>query len=139
MPRYEVTNTEELFSLTLDVPGIQAQDLEVSLEENGALLVIRGERKFSRGEGGASNVSFQKSFDLEDVSIVSAELAASLDNGVLTVSAPKQVPEPPTIRKIPISTTERADEEAAESKPEIEADDHDDVDKADLEMADQTA
>ena len=40
-PRYEVTNNDEKFELSVDVPGLKMEDIDVSLE-NG-YLTVRGE------------------------------------------------------------------------------------------------
>merc|ERR1739848_473886 len=79
--RYELVDNNEKFELTVDVPGVKEEDIDIKLEEN--LLTVQGQRM-------ASSDSSQF-------------VTASLKNGVLTVAAPKDVEKlEENVRRIPV-------------------------------------
>jgi len=102
-PRYEITDTDEKFSVALDVPGVKEEDLSIKLEEEGHLLSISGHRE-SSGENYKFTSHFSQSFSL-DPAVDLDKLTANLDDGVLVVSAPKDVKLlEDKVRNIPILT-----------------------------------
>ena len=106
-PAVDVTEEEERFVLSADLPGIDEKDVEVTVHEG--VLVLSGKREQSaekQAEGGHYRErrygSFCRQFRLG--SKVDAEkIEASYKNGVLTVSIPKK--EEPKPRQIPVSTS----------------------------------
>ena len=63
-PKYEITNTDEKFELAVDVPGVKAQDVNITLENDGQVLAISGERQ-DKGDNYAYSSKFYQSFSLD--------------------------------------------------------------------------
>lgn len=100
-PRYEVNDDNEAFSVALDVPGVKASDIDISVDEEEHVLMISGERKVGRGEDARVN-KFSKSFSL-DSSTQTEQLTARLGNGVLMITVPKEFKKKEsTVRKVAI-------------------------------------
>ena len=90
-PCYEVTEDEKQFQLAVDVPGVKAADLNLQLEKGGRVLRLSGGRKVRSADGKSfSESKFEKSFTI-DRSIDSNKITANLSDGVLVVTAPKDV------------------------------------------------
>ena len=47
-PRVDIKETDQALEMTVDVPGLKAEEVEVTL--NGDLLIIKGEKKEEREE-----------------------------------------------------------------------------------------
>lgn len=88
--RFESREREDAWLMAFDLPGVESQDLSVEYEE-GALR-IEGKRKpfFDEGEG----AKFSRVFRLPK-SVDPEKIEAKLENGVLTVTLPKQEKERP--------------------------------------------
>lgn len=89
------------YAVTLAVAGFQKDELDISVEKG--VLTVRGERA---GEDeskylyqGIANRSFERKFNLADHVEVTD---ASLDNGLLTISLLKEIPEAMKPRTIAI-------------------------------------
>jgi len=116
-PKYEITNTDEKFELAVDVPGVKASDVNVTLENDGQVLAISGERQ-SKGDNYSYSSKFYQSFSL-DPNIIAEKFDANLKDGVLVISAPKEVKKiEASTQSIPI--TEHAAEEPKEEKIEVQ-------------------
>merc|ERR1712107_463104 len=85
--RYEVVNDKEKFELMVDVPGIDANDIDVNVQ--GEHLSIKGER-IVETEWSQSKSAFRQMFPLDDTVDVE-KFSATLKNGVLTITAPKHI------------------------------------------------
>ena len=111
-PRYEITDTDEKFQLSIDVPGVKPEDIQVNFEDDGSMLSIRGSRAVtSSDESSSFRSKFSQSFSI-DPSVDVKNFSASLKNGVLVISAPKDLKKiEDNIRNIPI--TEAPDEDVA--------------------------
>merc|ERR1712159_444951 len=114
--RYELVDNNEKFKLTVDVPGVKEDDIEIKLEEN--LLTVQGQRTAS-SESSRFSSKFSKTFSL-DQTVDVEKFTASLKNGVLTVSAPKDLEKlEENVRRIPVLAA--VDEPAAAEDGESEA------------------
>uniref|UniRef100_A0A7R9Z495 SHSP domain-containing protein n=1 Tax=Pseudictyota dubia TaxID=2749911 RepID=A0A7R9Z495_9STRA len=103
-PRYEIRTTDEKFEVALDVPGVAREDIEITLEEDGKVLMIQGERELLgvTEEGELEKVKFSEKFDFDE-NANSDKISARLEKGVLVVAAPKKIPDEGTNRKsIPV-------------------------------------
>jgi len=93
VPALDVRETDDKFELTVDLPGIEPDDVTVNYEDG--MLSISGKREFSKEERGetwhrvergfgtfARQVRLPRTADAE-------RIEASFDKGVLTVSVPK--------------------------------------------------
>lgn len=92
-PALDVEETEDNFILYVELPGVRAEDVEVSLEEN--VLTISGERTFysERDTDTFRRVErrfgrFHRAIRLPD-RVDGSNVEATYDNGLLTVSVPK--------------------------------------------------
>lgn len=102
-PRYEINDGDEAFQVALDVPGVKSSDIDISVvEENGQkVLTIQGQREIGKDDT-RRTTKFSKRFSLHP-SIDTDKITAQLNNGVLLVSAPKDVAKlEEKIKKIPV-------------------------------------
>jgi HSP20 family protein len=106
-PAIELTEKEQAFEITAELPGMEAGDVDVSV--SGGMLTIQGEKKeeketkeknyyFSERRYG----SFQRAFQLPD-GVDADKISAKLEKGVLSVTLPKTKEAVQQQRKIPIS------------------------------------
>lgn len=92
-PALDVEETEDGFTLHVELPGVAADDVEVSLEEN--VLTIAGERAFYAGKDPEQfrrierRVGrFHRAVRLPD-RVDGEHVAATYRDGVLTITVPK--------------------------------------------------
>jgi len=124
-PRYEITDNDDSIKISLDVPGVNADDISVTLEEDGQVLSISGHRELEK-EGYSYSSKFSQSFSL-DPSVELDKFKADLDKGVLVITAPKDKKQlEQKVRKIPImqsaedkAATKALDEAENADKKEI--------------------
>jgi HSP20 family protein len=92
-PRMDISEDEQAFKVSAELPGARPQDVEVIVEDD--VLTIRAERTQER-ETNRRNYHlversvgvFQRSLRLP-APVDAAKVQASFDNGVLTVTIPK--------------------------------------------------
>lgn len=103
-PAYEIKETPEAWGLTVHLPGVAKNDLEITAEDT--LVTIRGRRSWRQPEGWTA--LYRESVDapyllaLEHDNTVKADgIHAELKDGVLRVSLPKAEAAKP--RKIAIA------------------------------------
>jgi HSP20 family protein len=92
-PAIELTETETELILTAELPGIEAKDLDIQVSDN--LVSIAGERKrekYHQTKGGFSTElcygKFERVIPLS-IAIDKNKVQANLNNGLLTLSLPK--------------------------------------------------
>ena len=91
-PAADLIQTEEGYRLTVDLPGVSADDLQVHLEKG--VLSVRAEPKLADedgweslyGQGGARR--YQRNFPLGD-EVDGEKIQAQMKAGVLTVTLPR--------------------------------------------------
>ncbi len=105
-PAVDIKEEEERFLIHADIPGVNADKIEVSMEEG--VLTIKGERKHESTEGGKdykrlerSHGLFIRRFSLPDT-VDANNISASSQNGVLEIILPKSAPEKP--RRIEVNS-----------------------------------
>lgn len=91
-PLYELKETEEAWGLTVQLPGVAKDGLELSVEDN--VISIRGRRAWQKPEGWTQlyreSVDAPFALSLEhDNSVDVDKIHAELKEGVLRVSLPK--------------------------------------------------
>jgi HSP20 family protein len=94
-PSMNVSETDGELRITVELPGVAAQDLDVNLQ--GDLLSIRGEKRFEQSKGDEkenfhfverSYGSFQRSIRLP-FAAEPDQVKARFENGVLSLTLPK--------------------------------------------------
>ena len=104
--RTDITDNGDAYSLEADLPGFGREDITVEVQDN--CLTISAERKEDsehKEDGGYVRRerrfgSFRRSFDI--TGIRGDEISAKYENGVLTLSLPKEVPAEPEKKRIEI-------------------------------------
>lgn len=104
-PAVDIREESDSFVLHADVPGVDPKDIDISMEEG--VLIIKGERARQSDEekNGYKRVervrgSFYRRFSLPETADAE-RITAKSDNGVLTVTIPKQEKAQP--RRIPVA------------------------------------
>lgn len=85
-PQTRLVDTNQQFQIAMDIPGVEPDDLEVSIDNDARTIQLVGNR---RDEDGDVIGCFEKSFEVNDTSVDLDSLVVQHDNGVLTVWAPK--------------------------------------------------
>lgn len=121
-PRYEVTDDDEKFQLAIDVPGMTSKDITISIEGDGKFLAVKGTRE-SASDTYRFTSKFSQCFSI-DPSVEIDKFSANLENGVLVVSAPKDLKKiEERVRTIPISEGSLA----GNAEPKIEVKKHEPI------------
>ncbi len=107
MPPLDIYETQERFVIALEIPGVDPDSVDVSVEEN--VLTVSGERPFYRDvpEESFHRVErrygpFSRSLTLPPTANAEA-IQASFDRGVLSIEVPKSEQAKP--RKIQVKAT----------------------------------
>jgi HSP20 family protein len=93
VPALDVRETEDRFELSLDLPGLDANDVSVHYEDG--MLTVSGKREFSSEDKGETWHRIERSFGTfaRTVRMPRAadgdKIEATFEKGVLTVSVPK--------------------------------------------------
>jgi HSP20 family protein len=110
-PKYEIVDDDQEFKIALDIPGVAAKDVNITLDTDGKFLTITGSRE-SKGDGYMFSSRFSQSFSV-DPTVNLDKFSANLDNGVLVIAAPKDVKRlKESVRKIPVEGTKTSTEDA---------------------------
>ena len=106
-PLLDVYETDSTIVASLDLPGVEKKDVEVSVS-NG-FLSISGERKNIFGKSGDGRIcketsfgTFKRTFELTEA-VVEDKIKAQFKNGVLKISLPKAEEVKPAVRNISVS------------------------------------
>lgn len=93
LPAVDLAQTPESFRVTVDLPGLRREDINLTVENN--TLTLSGERKFEKTEAGPhfdrierAYGKFSRTFHLP-TNVDNTKVEASFENGVLTVEIPK--------------------------------------------------
>mmetsp|Transcript_10537 Transcript_10537/g.18508 ORF Transcript_10537/g.18508 Transcript_10537/m.18508 type:complete len:267 (+) Transcript_10537:101-901(+) len=115
-----ITQDDKQVQFAVEVPGAKASDINLQLDEDGRVLKISGETK--REEGGISVHSrFERSFTLNR-DIDTSRISARMDDGVLTITAPKYEEVKETVRRIEVAEDNKIeDEKVVEEKERVDA------------------
>lgn len=100
--------TLEAHVFIADLPGLNKEEVNVEVVDDGRVLQISGERKEEKGDenvkwhrGERFRGKFLRRFRLPE-NTKTDEVKATMENGVLTVTVPKQEPKKPERRVIEI-------------------------------------
>jgi HSP20 family protein len=107
-PLSEASAGEGRYDITLELPGVKAEDIDVSVHEGH--LTIKGEKRSEREEKGRTYFfsereygAFERSFRLP-TDAQSDKVTADFRDGVLTVTVPKVGPPSGRSKKIKVKT-----------------------------------
>jgi HSP20 family protein len=94
MPAVDVLERAEEIVISVDLPGLTADDVEVTVDKDR--LILRGERSFEEAAEGESYRrvermfgTFERTFKLSDLADPD-RIEARFSNGVMTVIVPKR-------------------------------------------------
>jgi HSP20 family protein len=126
-PRYEIKDSDEKYEVVVDVlPGMKGDDIKIKVDEGSHMLVISGKSERATDNYKFSS-TFAQSFSM-DPSVDLSRMAASLDNGILTVSAPKDRSRvQDKTRTIPVTTTSEGDASGKDESDDIESVKHEGI------------
>jgi HSP20 family protein len=104
-PAVDIQEEDNRYLLTADIPGVNRNDVEITLEEG--VLTVKGERK-AESEAAEEGYrrrerihgTFVRQFNLPDT-VDTVNISATADDGVLKIAIPKQ--EKPEPRRITVS------------------------------------
>ncbi|XP_059298755.1 18.2 kDa class I heat shock protein-like [Lycium ferocissimum] len=106
--RIDWKETPQAHIFKVDVPGIKKEEVKVEVEE-GRVLQISGERSKEQEEKNdqwhrmeRSSGKFLRRFRLPE-NVKMGEIKAAMENGVLTVTVPKEEEKKPEVKAIDIS------------------------------------
>jgi len=107
-PNVNVVKRENAIIVTVEVPGMDEKDIELSLTKDS--LTIRGERKQdheSKGEGGwhyveSSYGAFERVIPLGEFEIDEDRVEASASKGIVTISLPLKASSRSVAKKVSI-------------------------------------
>jgi HSP20 family protein len=106
VPAVEMTETGKAYKITAELPGMAAENVDVSFEDG--MLRIAGEKKEEREENERgyrlserSYGSFERLIDLP-AAADDTKIKARFKNGVLTVTVPKDEKAEPSSRRIAV-------------------------------------
>lgn len=107
-PRSDASAAADCYEICLELPGVKADDIEVSLHDGS--LTVRGEKRFEREEKGRTYFfsereygAFQRSFRLP-ADAEGDNIAADFQDGVLTIRVPKKGQTETPSRRIEVKT-----------------------------------
>ncbi len=106
-PLSNITETEDSFKISAELPGLEKGDIEISIQDGN--LEIKGEIKEEKKEEKEGELvrreyhssSYYRCFSMPE-NIDKDKIDASLDKGILTVTIPKVEPVQPEKKKIEI-------------------------------------
>jgi HSP20 family protein len=108
-PKLDVAETDKDIEVTVELPGLDEKDVEVTLADG--VLTLKGEKKSERKEEGKgfhlterSYGSFQRSIALPE-GVDAEKVSAEFNKGVLTVKAPKLPEAASNVKKIAIKAS----------------------------------
>jgi HSP20 family protein len=93
MPSLDLSETKDALVLKLEVPGMDAKDIQISLQEN--LLTVKGERKHEKDEKDEHYHRVERSYGAFartvrlPVGVDASKVTANVKNGILIVTLAK--------------------------------------------------
>jgi len=121
VPSADLRETDKEFQFSLEVPGMDEKDIDVSLDGN--LLTVSGEKKdeHEENEKGYRRIerrygSFSRSIRLPEKGVDTQKAEATYKNGVLTISLPKSEDFKQAVKKIPILADKKEEKTEGDNK-----------------------
>ncbi|HET6350189.1 MAG TPA: Hsp20/alpha crystallin family protein [Candidatus Krumholzibacteria bacterium] len=90
LPRTNVQETDNAYILTLEMPGLSKEDVDVNFEDD--TIVIKGEKSETKEEKDVvrreyHSARFERSFNVHGIN--RDQVSAKMENGILSVTLPK--------------------------------------------------
>lgn len=106
-PSLEVRDEEKVIKVTAELPGLDPKEVDLSLKDG--ILTLRGEKKSETREDDDRGTVSERWYGMFERAVSVGEVdetavAATFENGILTISLPKAERPKETGRKIPIGT-----------------------------------
>ncbi len=106
-PASDAKADENNYRISMELPGVEEKDIDVSVQDG--VVTVKGEKSAEREEKGDTWFfterqygSFSRSFRLP-ADADGDKIAASLKDGVLSLSVPKSTPQVPEAKRIKIA------------------------------------
>jgi HSP20 family protein len=108
VPNVNVTKTAQALVVSVEVPGMDERDIELSLTKDG--LSIRGERRQNQTEGSEGECiyseiregTFERFVPLSDLTIDEDAVEATAAKGIVNITLPFKAPSTGAPRKVSI-------------------------------------
>eukprot|EP01118_Nematostelium_gracile_P007358 TRINITY_DN239_c0_g1_i1.p1 TRINITY_DN239_c0_g1~~TRINITY_DN239_c0_g1_i1.p1 ORF type:complete len:152 (-),score=51.19 TRINITY_DN239_c0_g1_i1:203-658(-) len=107
-PPFDLVDNKDYFNITMDLPGVKKEDIEIDISGGDKLLTITGNRPCPNRELEASRTylergcgRFQRRIDLPK-GLNAEQIEAIFNEGILEISIPKSLQEDKRKSKIPI-------------------------------------
>lgn len=105
-PVVDIKETDNAVVLHAELPGLRKEDINIHVDKG--VLHVSGKREFEKKEENEkwhrverSYGSFHRSFRLPE-NVKESDIAANCENGVLTVTVPKEKKQEPAVRRIAV-------------------------------------
>lgn len=91
VPSADMMDTDEAVVLTVDLPGVQKKDIEISISSD--VLRLTAKREIPEGDYRMQERkrTFERRFPLP-AAVIGDETKARMENGVLQITIPREVP-----------------------------------------------
>ncbi|NSW84476.1 MAG: Hsp20 family protein [Syntrophothermus sp.] len=107
-PTLDLSATDEAYTATIEIPGVDPKDVKVELRKNN--LFITGEKKQEKEHKGNDHYCVERSYGMfrriltlpEDVDV--DKISASYKDGVMTLSIPRKALPPSEQRQIEVTS-----------------------------------
>jgi HSP20 family protein len=105
-PQVDVTETDKDVKVCAEIPGVEAKDIDVSVEDG--TLTMRGEKKYEREENEKRQYRMERSYGSFEraiplpVEVDEAKAKAEFKNGILRLTLPKRPGAQSRRKKIPV-------------------------------------
>jgi HSP20 family protein len=110
IPNVDVTETDKTVQVTAELPGMNVDEIEVTLQEGNELLTLKGEKKIERTEekkgfyhSERAHGTFHRTIRLP-MPVDPERVEARFENGVLHMSLTKMPEAKPRARRIAVKT-----------------------------------
>jgi len=107
-PSLEFIDKKDKYLASVELPGIDQKDIEISFNENDDILIIKGEKKVENKEENddyyiceRSYGSFRREIPLPH-NIIKDKIEATFDKGILILEIPKEIETKKESKKIEI-------------------------------------
>jgi HSP20 family protein len=103
----DVTETDKEVKVCAEIPGVDAKDIDVSVEDG--TLTIKGEKKYEQEEKGKGQYRMERSYGSFERAIPlptevdESKAKAEFKKGVLRLTLPKRRGAQPRRKKIPVT------------------------------------